>query len=75
MKEKQSGRIQRKTWSIGPYIGVDYNLTLCRLQQLHVHCTMGIGQPYATADLNHMPEFMSTLSPGQRLRIWPQISA
>jgi hypothetical protein len=26
------GRIQRKTWGMNPYAGVDYNLTFCRLQ-------------------------------------------
>jgi len=26
------GRIQRKTWCMGLYAGVDYNHTLCRLQ-------------------------------------------
>jgi hypothetical protein len=26
------GRIQTKTWCVGPYAGVDYNLTLCQLQ-------------------------------------------
>ncbi len=33
-------RIQRKTWCIGPYAGVDYNPTLCRFQHMY-H-----GQPY-----------------------------
>ncbi len=41
---------------MGPYNGVDYNLTLCRLQ----HITMG----------KRMPE--STLFPSKELRIWPQ---
>jgi hypothetical protein len=53
---------------MGPYAGVDYNLTLyplqCRLQHIY-H-----GQPYSRADRNPMPE--STLSPGQGLWIWPQ---
>ncbi len=48
------GRIQRKTWCMGP--GVDYNLILCPLQSR----TMG-GQPYATVDLNPMPESTLTL--------------
>jgi hypothetical protein len=64
------GRIQRKPWCMGPYAGVDYNLTLCprksRLQNIY-H-----GQPFARVDLNPMPE--STLSPSQRLWIWPQIT-
>ncbi len=33
-----------------PYAGVDYNLTLCRLQHIY-H-----GQPYARVDLNPVPE-------------------
>jgi hypothetical protein len=53
------GRIQRKTWCMGPYAGVDYNLTLCPLQSRLQH--IYIGQPYARVDLNPMPE--STLSP------------
>jgi hypothetical protein len=42
------GRIQRKTWCTGPYAGVDYNLTLCRLQSRLKH--MYHGQPYAKVD-------------------------
>jgi hypothetical protein len=58
------GRIQGKTWCMGPYAGVDYkfyNLTLTlrtlrsRLQHIY-H-----GQSYARVDLNPMPE--STLAP------------
>jgi hypothetical protein len=44
---------------MGPYAGVDYNLTFCPLQsplQNIYH-----GQPYARVDLNPMPE--STLTP------------
>jgi hypothetical protein len=44
---------------LGPYAGVDYILTLCRLQHIY-H-----GQLYVRVDLNTMPE--STLSPSQRL--------
>ncbi len=38
-------------------------------------CTMGIGngQPYARVDLNPMP-VESTLSPSQKLRIWPKFN-
>ncbi len=61
------GRIQRKTWSIGPMLeltitspyvdsGVDSNT-----------CTLGIGQPYARIDLNSLPD--SILSPRQGLEI------
>jgi hypothetical protein len=49
---------------MGSYAGVDCNLTLCPLQNRTMH-----GQPYATIDLNPMPQ--STLSPSQGLRIWP----
>ncbi len=28
-------RIQRKTWCMGPFAGVDYNLTLCPLQHMY----------------------------------------
>ncbi len=41
------GRIQRKTWCMGPYAGVDYILTLNPLQsrlQVSNTFTMGIGQ-------------------------------
>jgi hypothetical protein len=62
------GRIQRKTCCMGPYAGVDFNLTICplqsRLQQIY-H-----GQPYARVDLNPMPG--SILSHSQGLWIWPQ---
>jgi hypothetical protein len=50
---------------MGPYAGVDYNsnLTLCPLQEIY-H-----GQPYASVDLNPIPEL--ALSPSQGLWIWP----
>ncbi len=35
------GRIQRKTWSMGPYAGVDYNFTLCPLQSRLQHIYHG----------------------------------
>ncbi len=42
------GRIKRKTWCIGPYAGVDYNLILCPLQSRLQHIYHG--QPYARAN-------------------------
>ncbi len=33
--------IQRETWCMGPYAGVDYNLTLCPLQHMY------LGRPFA----------------------------
>ncbi len=64
------GRIQRKTWCMGPNAGVNDSIT-----SPNVHSrvdfntfTMGIGQPYARVDLNPMPE--STLYPSH-LWIWP----
>ncbi len=44
------GWIQRKTWCMGPSTGVDYNLTLCRLQSRLQH--INHGQHYARVDLN-----------------------
>ncbi len=56
-------------WDLmGPYTGVDYNLTLCPLHSRLQHIYHG--QPYARVDLNPMPE--STLSPSQGLWIWSQ---
>ncbi len=48
------GRIQRKTWCVGPYAGVGYNFPLCPLQSRLQHIYHG--QPYARVDLNPMPE-------------------
>ncbi len=53
------GQIQRKTWCMGPYAGVDYNLTIRPLQSRLQHIYHG--QPYDRVNLNPMPE--STLSP------------
>jgi hypothetical protein len=53
------GRIQRKTWCMGPYGGADCNLPLRQLQSRLQQLQLG----------NSMPE--STLSPSQGLRIWP----
>jgi hypothetical protein len=49
---------KEKTWCMGPYAGVDHNLTLCPLYCRLQHITMGTS----------MPE--STLSPSQGLWIW-----
>jgi hypothetical protein len=49
---------------MGPYAGVDYNLTLCRLQYIY----HGLRQPYDRVDLNPMSEL--TLSPSQGLGLW-----
>jgi hypothetical protein len=55
------GQIQRKTWRMGPYAGVDYNLTLCTLQsRLLTHL------PWATP----CHESTLTLSPCQS-RLYP----
>ncbi len=62
-----TGRIQRKAWCLGPYVGVDYNLTLWPLQSRLQHIYQG--QPYARVDLNPMPE--STLSTSHELWIRP----
>ncbi len=62
VKPPARGRIQRKTWCIGPYDGIDYNIALCQLQHKY-H-----GQTCARVDLNPMLE--STLSPRQGLKIW-----
>ncbi len=47
------GRIHRKTWCIGPYAGVDYNLISCPLQSRLQH--IYYEQPYARVDHNPMP--------------------
>jgi hypothetical protein len=55
-------RIQRKIWCIGPYAGVDYNLTLCPLQSSrsqHIYR----GQPY-------MPKSTLTL---RQSRLYPPV--
>ncbi len=52
----------------GTLCGVDYNLTLCRLQSRLQHIYHG--QPYARVNINPMQE--STSSPNQGLRILPQ---
>jgi hypothetical protein len=48
---------------MGPYAGVDYNLTLCPHQSRLQHIYHG--QSYARVDLNPTPE--SILSPRQGL--------
>ncbi len=63
-EQTKTGWIQRKTWCMGFYAGVDNDLTLCRRQSRLKQFF------YARVDLSHMLE--STLSPSQRLRIWHQ---
>jgi len=46
--------------SIGPYAGVDYNLTLCPLQSRLQHIYHG--QPYATVDLLPQSETLDLAS-------------
>ena len=53
--------------AMGPYAGVDYNLTLVPLQSRLQHIYHG--RPHARVDPNPMPE--STLSPSHGLWIWP----
>jgi hypothetical protein len=55
------GRIQRKTWCMGPFAGVDYNLTLCPLQ----HMYHGHGHWVTLCRSRLYP-------PSQGLRIWPR---
>ncbi len=66
VKTVPRGRIQRKTWCMGPYAVVEYNLIRLqsRLQRIP-RATL-----YARIYLNPMPE--STLSSSQGFRIWPQ---
>jgi hypothetical protein len=56
-------RIQRKTLWMGPYAGVDYNLTLCPLESRLQHTYHG----------NPMPESTLTL-PMPESWIWPRVS-
>ncbi len=55
---------------MGLYAGVDYNLTLFRLQSRRQQ--INHGQPYAIVDFN--PKLELTLSPSKWLRIWPRES-
>ncbi len=55
------GRIQRKTWCMGPYAGVDYNLKLFPLQSRFQH--NNYGQRY-------MPEATLTLC---QSRLYPPV--
>jgi hypothetical protein len=64
---KFKGRIQRKTWCMGPFAGVDYNLTLCPLQRRLLHIYHGQPMPESTLTL-----CQSCLHPpSQGLWIWP----
>jgi hypothetical protein len=51
----------KKTWCMGPHAGVDYNLTLCRLQSRLQH--MYHGQTYARVDLKRYTRLRIFLSP------------
>jgi hypothetical protein len=63
--------IQRKTWYMGPYAGVNYNLTVSPLQRRLQH--IYYGQPFARVDLS--PIYQSRLyPPSQGLWIWPLFS-
>jgi hypothetical protein len=55
----KEAEFKEKHGVMGPYTGVDYNLTLCPLQSRLQHIYHG--QPYAKVDLN--PMLGSTLSP------------
>jgi len=57
---------------MGPYAGIDYNLTLRLLQSRFQYMYSHHGPPYAKVDLKPMPE--STLSLSRGLRIWPLVS-
>ena len=56
---------------MGPSAGIDYNLILCHSRVDSNTFAMG-GQPYASVDLNPVPE--STLSPSQGRLICPLYS-
>ena len=60
MASEAESKEKRGVWKLEPYAGVDYNLTLCRLQHIY-H-----GQPYARVDHNPMPEL--TYPPVRDLR-------
>ncbi len=55
---------------MGPYAGVDYNLTLRPLQSRLQHIYQG--KPYARVDLNPMPESTLTLC---QSRLFPPVRA
>ncbi len=67
------GRIQRKTWRMGPYAGVDYNIALCPLQSRLQHIYHG--QPYAGVDLNPVPESTTVYPAVRDLAIGLSLSA
>jgi hypothetical protein len=59
------GRIQRKTWCMGPYAVVDYDLTLSRLQsRLN---TFGMGNPLPGSTLALCQSRVSRLYPVRNL--------
>ncbi len=62
---------KEKPWCMGPYAGVDYNLSPYVNSRVDSNTfTMGNGQTYARVDFNPMPEL--TLFPSQRLGFWPR---
>jgi hypothetical protein len=56
------GRIQRKTWCMGPFAGVDYNLPFCLLQSRLQHIYHG--QPYARVDDYEISHSMTNFNLG-----------
>ncbi len=61
------GRIQRKTWCMGPYAGVDYNPTLRPLQSQFQHIYHG--QPYVRVDFMPQSETLD-LASVQYCNVW-----
>jgi hypothetical protein len=58
---------QHGVWCMGPFAGVDYNLTFCRIQHMMYH-----GQRFASESTSTLCQSRSTLNPSQGLRIWPR---
>jgi hypothetical protein len=61
------GRIQRKTWCMEPYAGVDYNPTLRPLQSQFQHIYHG--QPYVRVDFMPQSETLD-LASVQYCNVW-----
>ncbi len=58
---------------MGPYVGVDYNLTFCPLQNRLQHTNRG--QPYVRVDLNPMPDSTLSVNQGLGFGLWCQIKS